>query len=222
MAEEVKSYPGTAKDEDFVKIQEWLYMCLYKWYWFVISLVIALGLAILYLLVTTPSYTRKASILIKDDEKSSTLSSEFSQFSDMGFQVGKTNIYNEMITFSSPSYMKEVVEELHLDMNYKTDGRFHELTLYGRTQPVIVSLIDIDPESYASFTMTLKDNNEVELTNFMSEDLPEISTQVVEGTFRTPIRTPIGQVVVTPTQHYYGKYDTPIRVAKNRTSDVGC
>jgi len=221
MAEEVnKNYAGNAKDDDFVKIQEWLYMCLYKWYWFVLSLAIALGLAILYLLVTTPSYTRKASVLIKDDEKSSMLANEFSQFSEMGLKMGKTNIYNEMITFSSPSYMKSVVEELHLDMNYKTDGRFHELTLYGKTQPVVVSLIDIDPESYASFTMTLKDNNEIELTNFLSEDLQEASTQVVKGTFRTPIKTPIGQVVVTPTQHYYGKYETPIRVSKNRLTDV--
>lgn len=220
MAEEVKQpYAGTT-NEDFEKIQEWLYMCLSKWYWFVISLVIALGLAMLYLLVATPSYTRKASILIKDDEKSSTLSSEFSMFSDMGFQVGKTNIYNEMITFSSPSYMREVVEELHLDMNYKTDGRFHELTLYGKTQPVIVSLIDIDPDSYASFSMQLKDDNMVELTDFKSEDMPEVSTQVVKGTFRTPLNTPVGQVVITPTQHYYGRYETPIRVSKNRISDV--
>ncbi|MBP5687587.1 MAG: polysaccharide biosynthesis tyrosine autokinase [Muribaculaceae bacterium] len=220
MAEEVKQpYAGTA-NEDFEKIQEWLYMCLSKWYWFVISLVIALGLAMLYLLVATPSFSRKASILIKDDEKSTSLSNEFSQFSDMGLQVGKTNIYNEMITLSSPSYMREVVEELHIDMSYKTDGRFHELTLYGKTQPVIVSLIDIDPDSYASFTMMLKDNNVVELTDFKSEELPEVSTQVVEGTFRTPLKTPIGQVVITPTQHYYGKYETPIRVAKNRISDI--
>lgn len=221
MAEEVnKTYNGSAKDEDFEKIQEWLYMCLSKWYWFFLSLVVALGLAVLYLLVTTPSYTRKASVLIKDDDKSSSLSNEFSMFSDMGLQKGKTNIYNEMITFTSPSYMREVVEELHLDMSYKTDGRFHELTLYGKTQPVIVSLIDIDPDSFASFTMNLKDNNEIELTNFRSETLHEISTKVVKGTFRTPIKTPIGQVVVIPTQHYYGRYETPIRVAKNRVSDV--
>ena len=221
MAEEVKQNPYTGtKNEDFEKIQEWLYMCLSKWYWFVIALVIALALAMLYLLVATPSYTRKASILIKDDEKSSSLSNEFSQFSDMGLQVGKTNIYNEMITFSSPSYMREVAEELHLDMNYKTDGRFHELTLYGKSQPVVVSLIDIDPDSYASFTMTLKDNNEVELTEFKSEELQDVSNQVVKGTFRTPINTPVGQVLITPTQHYYGKYETPIRVSKNRISDV--
>lgn len=220
MAEELnKNYPST-KNEDFEKIQEWLYMCLSKWYWFVISLVIALGLAMLYLLVTTPTYTRKASILIKDDDKSTTLSNEFSQFSDMGLAVGKTNIYNEMITLSSPSYMKEVVEDLHLDMNYKTDGKFHELTLYGKTQPVIVSLIDVEPESHASFTMMLKEGNKVELTDFKSEAMSELSTQVVEGTFKSPIQTPIGQIVITPTQHYFGKFETPIRVSKNRVSDV--
>jgi len=220
MAEEVNKSYGSTKNEDFEKIQEWLYMCLSKWYWFAISLAIAIGLAMLYLLVTTPSYTRKASILIKDDDKSSTLSSEFSHFSDMGLNVGKTNIYNEMITLSSPSYMKDVAKELHLDMNYKSDGKFHELTLYGKSQPVIVSLIDIDPDSYASFTMTLKSGNEVELTDFKSEDLKTMSTQVVKGQLRSAIKTPIGQVVITPTQYYYGKYDKPIRVSKNRLSDV--
>lgn len=219
MAEEVKQPIGT-NNEDFEKIREWLYMCLSKWYWFAISLALAIGLAMLYLMVTVPSYTRKASILIKDDDKSSSLSYEFSQFSDMGLTAGKTNIYNEMITLSSPSYMREVAEKLHLDMDYKTDGKFHEITLYGKTRPVIVSLIDIDPDSYASFTMTLKPGNVVELTDFKSEESPEVSSQVVKGEFQTPIKTPIGQVFITPTQHYYGKYDTPIRVYKSRISDV--
>ena len=71
MAEETpKQYP-TTKNEDFEKIQEWLYLCLSRWYWFALSLAVAFGLAILYLMVTTPSYTRKMSVLIKDDDKSS-------------------------------------------------------------------------------------------------------------------------------------------------------
>ena len=169
MAEETtpKQYnQPTPKNEDFEKIQEWLYLCLSRWYWFALSLIVAFGLALLYLLVTTPSYTRKASILIKDEEKNRSLSSEFGQFTDIGFGVGKTNLYNEMITLASPSYMLDVVKDLHLDMNYMTDGRFHEITLYGKTQPVVVSLPDIDPEEYGAFTMYLKPNNVVELTDF--------------------------------------------------------
>ena len=69
MADETpKQYP-TTKNEDFEKIQEWLYLCLSHWYWFVLSLFLAFGIAILYLLMAQPSYTRKASILIKEEEK---------------------------------------------------------------------------------------------------------------------------------------------------------
>lgn len=220
MAEEVtKQYPAT-KNEDFEKIQEWLYLCLAKWYWFALSLAVALGLALLYLLITTPSYTRKMSVLIKDEEKNRSLSSEFSQFSEMGFNVGKTNLYNEMITFASPSYMLDVVKDLHLDVDYKTDGKFHELSLYGKTQPVIVSLPDIDPEEYAMFTLFLKPNNVVELTDFRDANIDAPLTQVVKGEIGKAIKTPIGQILVTPTQNYVGKYDTPIRVKKNRLTDV--
>lgn len=220
MAEETpKQYP-TTKNEDFEKIQEWLYLCLSRWYWFALSLIVAFGLALLYLMVTTPSYTRKMSILIKDDDKSRSLSSEFSQFSDMGLGVSKTNLYNEMITLSSPSYMLDVVEDLHLDFNYKTDGRFHELTLYGKTQPVVVSLPEIDPDDYAIFTLYLKPNNVIELTDFRDQNHENAITKVVKGEIGKVVQTPIGKILVSPTQHYVGKFDTPIRVKKNRITDV--
>jgi len=220
MAEELtKQYPKT-KNEDFEKIQEWLYLCLSRWYWFALSLIVAFGLAMLYLLVTTPSYTRKTSILIKDEDKNRSLSSEFSQFSDLGKGIGKTNLYNEMITLGSPSYMLDVVKDLHLDMNYKTDGRFHEIALYGKTQPVVVALPDVDPDEYASFTMYLRPNNVVEMTDFHDKDHDTPLTRAVKGVLGSAIKTPIGQILVTPTQNYVGKYDLPIRVSKNRISDV--
>ncbi len=221
MAEEVnKQYPAATKNEDFEKIREWLYLCLSRWYWFALSLIIAFGLALLYLLVTTPSYTRKMSILIKDEDKNRSLSSEFSQFSDMGLVAGKTNLYNEMITLASPSYMLDVVQDLHLDFNYKTDGRFHELTLYGKNQPVVVSLPEIEPDDYASFTLFLKPNNVIEMTDFHDKDHETALTKVVKGEIGKAVKTPIGTILVTPTQHYVGKFDTPIRVSKNRISDV--
>ena len=220
MAEEVKQQYQGSKNEDFEKIQEWLYLCLTHWYWFVMSLFLAFGIALLYLLMAQPSYTRKASILIKDEDKSRSLSNEFSQFAEMGFGVMKTNLYNEMITLSSPSYMLDVVKELHLDMNYKTDGRFHELTLYGKTQPVVVSLPDIEPDDYASFTLMLKSNNVVEMTDFLDKDHKQPITKVVKGQIGTAIKTPIGQILVTPTHNYIGKYETPIRVSKNRITDA--
>lgn len=220
MAEETpKQYP-TTKNEDFEKIQEWLYLCLSRWYWFALSLAVAFGLAILYLMVTTPSYTRKMSVLIKDDDKSRSLSNEFSQFSDMGFGTSKTNLYNEMITLKSPSYMEDVVRDLHLDIDYKTDGKFHDITLYGKNLPLIVSLPNIDPDEWASFTMMVNSDNTIELTDFLDADMDVPSKKVVKGTLGKIVKTPIGQILVTPTNKYVGKFETPIRVKKNRLSDV--
>ena len=59
----------TAQKDDFIRLQDLFYLCLAKWYWIVISLVITIGIALVYLLTTPPSYTRSASILIKEDAK---------------------------------------------------------------------------------------------------------------------------------------------------------
>lgn len=66
MAAEKKSRQD--RPDDFIRIQDLFYLCLAKWYWFVISLVITLGIATVYLLKTPPVYTRSAMILIKDDQ----------------------------------------------------------------------------------------------------------------------------------------------------------
>lgn len=210
-----------SKNEDFEKIRNWLYMCLSKWSWFAVSLIIAFILAFLYLLFATPTYSRRASILIKDDAKTNTLSNEFSQFSDFGMMLNsKMNIYNEMISLKSPSYMLDVVKDLHLDMNYKTDGKYHELTLYGKTLPVVVALPDIDPDDHASFELTIEPNNKIKLTNFSSSIIVEMDKSTVNGKLGEIVKTPIGQVLVSPTGSYVGKFDKPIRVYKNRLTDV--
>ena len=52
----------TGQPEDFMRIQDLFYLCLSKWYWFVISLGITLSVAILYVLVTPPVYMRSAAL----------------------------------------------------------------------------------------------------------------------------------------------------------------
>ena len=40
--------------DDFIRIQDLFYLCLGKWYWFVISLAVTIGVAVIYLLTTPP------------------------------------------------------------------------------------------------------------------------------------------------------------------------
>lgn len=59
--------PG--QQDDFLRIQDLLYLCLARWKWFVLSLVITIGVATVYILRTPAVYTRTASVLIKEDSK---------------------------------------------------------------------------------------------------------------------------------------------------------
>ena len=44
-------------------------MCITRWYWFLLSLVVALVVAVVYLMSAPVVYTRNASVLVKEDAK---------------------------------------------------------------------------------------------------------------------------------------------------------
>lgn len=46
-------------------------MCITRWYWFLLSLVVALVVAVVYLMSAPVVYTRNASVLVKEDAKNS-------------------------------------------------------------------------------------------------------------------------------------------------------
>lgn len=89
--------------QDFITIQDLFYLCLNKWHWFAISLALCLGVATFYLLRTPSVYVRTASILIKDDSKGKSSSTDMESFSDLGLFTTNTNVYNEMGTLKSPN-----------------------------------------------------------------------------------------------------------------------
>lgn len=186
--------------QDFIRIQDLLYLCLAKWHWFVLSLTLCLGVAVIYLLRTPPVYTRSASILIKEDSKGKSASSEMESFADFGIFSTNTNVNNEMGTLQSPDLMLEVVKRLHLEMNYLVDGRFHKRTLYGNELPVGVSLVDFPDNEAASFRLRLHSEGSFTLDKFTrnGESLSGEATGLLGDT----IESPIGRLTILPTAHY--------------------
>ena len=74
--------PG--QPDDFLRIQDLLYLCLARWKWFVLSLAITTGVAAVYLLCTPAVYTRTASVLIKEDSKASRFPRIWNPFRSLG------------------------------------------------------------------------------------------------------------------------------------------
>ncbi len=185
----------TIRKDDFITVKDLLGLCLARWKWFVLSLVLCVGTAAVYLLRTPPVYTRSASILIKEDTKGQSVSSEM-DFSDLGLFQSNTNVNNEILAISSPANMHEVVSRLSLNTDYYVEGRFHNEVLYGSQLPVIAVISDFTESGSAAFSVTYMDNGCMKLSEFVRNG-DEIKSSPVTATPGKAVLTPLGEVTVS-------------------------
>lgn len=114
-----------------------LFKYLIHWPWFAACILLCLAGAWLYLRYTAPVYNISASIIIKDNDKSSKAGTGIADLEDLGFYSSTSNFDNEMEILQSRTLIKKVVEETDLYIDYAAPGRFHDLELY-RNSPVKV------------------------------------------------------------------------------------
>lgn len=195
-----KNNPATQQQE-VMSIKDLLYLCLARWQWFLLSLVVCMGVAIAYLLITPPVYTRTASILIKDNTDGKSASSDLENFGDFGMFTTKTNVNNEIGTLKSPDLMREVVTRLHLNVNYTTDGRFHVETLYGDNLPLTVRLLSMPEGENVGFDVELAKDGTVKLYDF-TRGGGSIDADDVETRLGQTVQTPLGKIEVKATSAY--------------------
>lgn len=207
-----KSARAGQKD-DFIKIQDLFYLCSAKWKWFILSLVVTLGCAAVYILRTPPVYNRTASVLIKEDSNGNSISSD-SEFAGLGLFQSSTNVNNELIAFKSPAVMTEVVKRLHLDMNYYLPGRFHDLVAYGKNLPVTAEIAGLAYDEPAGFSMNVNDDGSVTLSDF-SRDREKFDDKEVSCPVPGSVETPIGQISVEPTPYYKKGETCSLRVTRS-------
>ncbi|MBR7134735.1 MAG: chromosome partitioning protein ParA, partial [Bacteroidaceae bacterium] len=125
-------------EEDF-NIKDFLFICLSKWHWFLISVIICVGVAMYKISKTHPTYTRYTDILIKSGEDG--MSAQMERFASLGTSRGGTTIFNEIYALQSPAVIYEVVRRLNLDMSYEGEGTFHNHVLYGTDLPIKATIV---------------------------------------------------------------------------------
>ncbi|MCH5178942.1 MAG: chromosome partitioning protein ParA, partial [Prevotellaceae bacterium] len=182
--------------DDSLSIVDMLMLCLRHWLWFILSLIVCMGVATLYLLSTPKTYTRTMSILVKSG--SSGKSEEIKTLEELGVGNLTTEISDEIVAIHSPAAIYDMVKRLHLDISYFSPGFFRDEPLYAETLPVEVEMPDIDDN--VSFTLKLNGDETVTLSDITLRGEP------VVGTFRVKIgkkfKSPFGSMTLKPTIYY--------------------
>lgn len=202
--------------EESVNIQELLMLCLGRWHWFVASVVIVLGIAVLYVLRSEPVYTRTASLLIKENAKGQSLRNEVgSAFADMGIFQSNTNVNNELIALQSPAIVLDVVKRLNLDVNYGADGTFYRRTLYGKALPLIVRFESIADNENVSLTINaVGDDGGYQLSDFKRNG-DKMDAEPIQAQLNEPVSTPVGELRLMPSPYGEIEFEGPLYVSRS-------
>lgn len=95
MAEETKNtqteQQPLAEEQSFFSLESIFRMLVLNWQWFVLSLIVALGIAFLYLRYTTPVYNTYAKILVKGSDSRGSGASQALSIGDIIQNYGLSN-----------------------------------------------------------------------------------------------------------------------------------
>ena len=191
--------------------------CLAKWKWFCYSVVIIMLLAIIYLVVTPPKYTRKAQVLIKEENGMGAIMGQLGGLAELGgligLNMGSANVYNELYAMQSPWLLLNVVHQLHLDMSYTIKG-IRNKDLYAETQPVIVDFKDITEEDDVRMKIDLNKNGNIRIYKFKKND--DTYDDDLTGKVGQTFKTSIGQVEIKATPYLSNMKDDEVTITVKR------
>lgn len=180
-----------------------------NWKWFVLSIIICLGVAYIYLRYTTPIYQAQAKLLIKDETQSRNRGNSIMNTSNLGIISNSTGIDNEMEILSSCNLAQQAVTDLKLYVTYRHPGHIKDATLY-RNQEINVDMDLVHLKKLCApiqLNITREGNNyHVTGTYYVpaGENTQEVTSKNINRTFnRLPamIGTRVG--IITLTQNEY-------------------
>lgn len=105
-----------------------------NWKWFILSIILCLGLGYLYLQHAKPVFQTTTKVLIKDDDQSKRgggmSSSMIQSAANLGFMTNSNGIDNEMEILSASDMARQAVIDMKTYVNYYHKGIFRSPLVY--------------------------------------------------------------------------------------------
>ena len=202
------------REENELNLSDLFHIVLANWYWFVLSVLVCAGVAVLYLKWAPKVYTRTASVLIKDNSKGGGLS-ESAAFEELNMFNVKSNVDNEVLVFKSKRLMSVVAERLNLDISYTIKDGLRTEELYTQS-PIAVRFPEAEASQSFSLVATPLSAGEILLSGFSTNEAKSLKVALNDT-----VSTPVGKLVVTPTLYYADKYfGKAVTISKRNREEI--
>ena len=140
------------EEESRFSFQAIFSMLVLNWQWFLLSLIICVSGALIYLRYAEPVYQVSARMLIKDQERRRGNANQMlNNMQDLGFLTNSAGIDNEVEVLQSRVLLRDVVKDLKLYTEYRSEGRIKKFSAYT-SHPFA---IDLDPLHLDSLDLRL-------------------------------------------------------------------
>ena len=181
-----------------------------NWYWFVLSLAVAMGIAVYRVLSQVPVYQRTASIMIKPaggDGANNALK-------ELGLDQTPTNLTNEILLLKSGVVAEQVVRRLNLDVDYTREGTLYTITLYGRDLPLRLHFCDLADNERGRLQANLQPDGSLTLNEWgkNGQALPDPSVQMHLG---DTVETPLGRIAALASPYYRAGQTCQVQVSRS-------
>jgi len=129
ISQETNKPTRLSPQSDNINLRKIIFLLFGKWYYFIITLLLAATGAFLYLRYTIPVYWVSSTLLIEEGNKAAPSGSN-ELLEGFGLQPGTKNLDNQMLILSSYTLIEKTLEELPLDIDYYYKGRILTASYY--------------------------------------------------------------------------------------------
>ena len=173
-----------------------------NWIWFLLSVIICLALAKLYLATKPFIYQRQAVMLVKDDNGQSGRRSNIGTDALMQLNgvLSGASVKNEIYILHSFQLAQEVAKNLNLDVMYNIRIGLRNVSLYDNRPFTVEFITDFEVPATFMFTIDSKRGGTISDVKF--------GVPMEESDFKAKVewgkvtKTPFGDFVATPNEKY--------------------
>ena len=198
-------------------------MCRKHWWWFVISIIVCVGVAYVQYKRSVQIYEREALVLVINDQSAGG-GTDASVLTALGLPSVSSNVTNELRSITSPANMMEVTRRLELNVSYARLGGWHPIPLWGASNPVNFSFPGWDGNRGLYVKGVIMPGNRIKIEKISGTARGEARTfddldLVFNYTNGAKITTPVGDFVITANTGYTGKVTDDFEFSMSRTAE---